>query len=161
MSDPTIAIGQINLCISDLKTWMIKYKPKINDSKVEFIVLTSSFLNQQFNDLLIRAGKNQIDPSTAARNIGVMFDSHLISHTNYICKSAHFHLTNIHSVRNMLADDTSRSSCEAMLYKVTLSAFCGGFVTCASLISSLKLGYIDYDTRFFKYHILLNNQLRI
>ena len=50
LSDPTIAIDKINLCISDLRTWMIKHKLKINDSKTEFMVLTSSFLKQQFND---------------------------------------------------------------------------------------------------------------
>ena len=45
------------------------------------------------------------------------------------------------------------------VYKVALLAFCGGFVARASLISFLKLGYVDYDARFFKYHKLLNNEL--
>ena len=40
LSDPTIALDKINLCISDLRTWMIKHKLKINDSKTEFMVLT-------------------------------------------------------------------------------------------------------------------------
>ena len=39
LSDPTIALDKINLCISDLRTWMIKHKLKINDSKTEFMVL--------------------------------------------------------------------------------------------------------------------------
>ena len=30
---PTIALDKINLCILDLRTWMIKHKLKINDSK--------------------------------------------------------------------------------------------------------------------------------
>ena len=50
LSDPTIAIDKINLCISDLRTWMIKHNLKINDSKTEFMVLKSSFLKQQIND---------------------------------------------------------------------------------------------------------------
>ena len=51
---PAIALDKINLCILDLSTWMIKHKLKINDSKTEFMVLiTSSFLTQQFNDLQI------------------------------------------------------------------------------------------------------------
>ena len=44
LSDLTIALDKINLCISDLRNWMIKLKLKINDSKTEFMVLTSSFL---------------------------------------------------------------------------------------------------------------------
>ena len=43
LSDPSIALEKINLCISDIRTWMIKNKLKINDSKTEFLVLSSSF----------------------------------------------------------------------------------------------------------------------
>ena len=43
LSDPSIALENINLCISDIRTWMITNKLKINDSKTEFLVLTSSF----------------------------------------------------------------------------------------------------------------------
>ena len=35
LSDPTFALDNINLCISDLRTWMIKHNLKINDSKTE------------------------------------------------------------------------------------------------------------------------------
>ena len=48
LSDPSIALEKINLCISDIKTWMIKNKLKINDSETEFLVLSSSFFKQQF-----------------------------------------------------------------------------------------------------------------
>ena len=68
LSDPTIALDKINLCISDLRTWMIKHKLKINDSKTEFMVLTSSFLKQQFNDLQIKVGNSQIKPLTVGGN---------------------------------------------------------------------------------------------
>ena len=53
LSDPSIALEKNNLCISDIRTWMIKNKLKINDSKTKFLVLTSSFYMQQFNDLQI------------------------------------------------------------------------------------------------------------
>ena len=107
LSDPTIALDKINLCISDLRTWMIKHKLKINDSKTEFMVLTSSFLKQQFNDLQIKVGNIQIKPSTTARNLGVTFDSNLNleSHINSVCRSAYFHLRNIRSVKKMLTYD--------------------------------------------------------
>ena len=75
------------------------------------MILTSSFVNLQFSDLQIRVhvGNNQIDPSTTARNIGVIFDSqlNLESHINSVCRSAYFHLRNIRSVRSMLTDDAS------------------------------------------------------
>ena len=41
LSDPSVAIVKLNLCISDIRTWVIINKLKINDSKTEFLVLTS------------------------------------------------------------------------------------------------------------------------
>ena len=75
LSDSSIAIHKINLCISDLITWIIKQKLKNNDSKTEFMVLTSIFLKQQHNNWHIKVDR-QTDPSTTARNIGVIIDSH-------------------------------------------------------------------------------------
>ena len=60
LSDPSTALEKINLCISDIRTWMIKNKVKINDSKTEFVVFTSSFFKQQFKDLQINVGNTQI-----------------------------------------------------------------------------------------------------
>ena len=48
---------------------MITNKLKINDSKTEFLVLTSSFSNQQFNNLQINVGNTQINPTASARNL--------------------------------------------------------------------------------------------
>ena len=106
-SDPSIALEKINLCISVIGTWMIKNKLKIIDSKTEVLVLTSSFFKQQFNDLQINVGSTEINPSLSARNLGVIFDSHLNleSHINTVCRSAYFYLRNIRSVRNMLTDN--------------------------------------------------------
>ena len=48
----------------------------LSDSKTEFLVLTSSFIKQHFNDLNINAGNSKIVPSLSARNLGVIFDNH-------------------------------------------------------------------------------------
>ena len=107
LSDPSIALEKINLCISDIRTWMIKSKLKINDSKTELLVLTSPFFKQQFNDLQINVGNTEINPSLSACNLGVIFDSHLNleSHINFVCRSTYFHLRNIRSIGNMLTDN--------------------------------------------------------
>ena len=71
---------------------MIKNMLKINDSKTEFLVLTSSFFKQQFNELQINVGNTQIKPTASERNLGVIFDSHLNleSHIYNVCRSAYF-----------------------------------------------------------------------
>ena len=117
LSDPSIALEKINLCISDIRTWMIKNKLKINDSKTEFLVLSSSFFKQQFNDSQINVGNTEINPSLSARNLGVIFDSHLNleSHINSVCRSAYFHLRNIRSIRNMLTDNACSQLIHALV----------------------------------------------
>ena len=77
LSDPSIAIDKVNKCISNIRTWMIKNILKINYSKTEFLVLTSSFLMQHFNDLNNSVGNSRIAPSISARNFGVIFDNHM------------------------------------------------------------------------------------
>ena len=69
---------------------------------------------QQFKDLQINVGNTHIRPTASARNLGVIFDSHLNleSHINNVCRSAYFHLRNIGSVRNMLSDD----ACSQLIY---------------------------------------------
>ena len=37
-ADPLESLTKLNMCISDIRVWMIKNKLKINDSKTEFII---------------------------------------------------------------------------------------------------------------------------
>ena len=43
LSDPSVAIVKMNKCLSDIRTWMIQNKLKINDSKTEFLFFTPHF----------------------------------------------------------------------------------------------------------------------
>ena len=47
LSNPNVALDPMNLCISDLRIWIIRNKLKINDSKTEFLIITSSFLKRK------------------------------------------------------------------------------------------------------------------
>ena len=128
---------------------MIQNKLKMNDSKTEFLVLTSSFLKQHFNDLNISVGNSRIASSISARNLGVIFDNHmsLDKQINSIYKSAFFHLRNIGSITNMFTDDA-----------------------CSQLIHSLVTVRIDYcnsllygmpDCTLFRLQKVLNTAARI
>ena len=113
----------MHLCISDLQIWMIRNKLKINDSKTEFLIITSSFLKQSFNDLNIMVGDSNIFSSNSARNLRVIFDKciKLDCHISSVCKSTYFHLSNIGGIRNILSNDA-----------------------CAQLIHSLVTVRLDY-----------------
>ena len=46
--DPLASLTKLNMCVSDIRVWMIKNKLKINDSKTEFIIFRSPLLKQNF-----------------------------------------------------------------------------------------------------------------
>ena len=52
--DPLESLTKLNMCISDIRVWMIKNKLKINDSKTEFIISRSPRLKQNLSDLSVR-----------------------------------------------------------------------------------------------------------
>ena len=56
LSNPNAALDRMNWCISDLRIWMIRNKLNINNSKTEFLIITSLFLKQSFNDFNIMVG---------------------------------------------------------------------------------------------------------
>ena len=122
LSNPNVALDRVNLCISDLRIWMIRYKLKINDSITEF-------LKQSYDDLNIMVGDNNIVSSNSARNLGVIFDKciKLDYHISSVCKSTYFHLRNIGGIRSILCNDACaqlihslvtvrQDYCNSMLY---------------------------------------------
>ena len=89
LSNPNVALDRMNLCISDLRILMIRNKLKINDSKTEFLIISSSFLKQSFDNLNIMVGDSNIVSSNSARNLGGIFDKYikLDYHISSVCKS--------------------------------------------------------------------------
>ena len=82
LSNPDVALDRMNLCISDLRIWMIRNKLKINDSKTEFLIITSSFLKQSFDELKIMVGDSIIVSSNNAHNLGMSSKVSRIELTN-------------------------------------------------------------------------------
>ena len=123
LSNPNVALDRMNLCISDVRIWMIKIKLITNDSKTEFLIITSSFLKKSFDDLHIMVGDSNIVSSNSARNLRVIFDKcmKLDYHISSVCKSTYFHLRNIGSICSILSNDA-----------------------CAQFIHSLVIVRLDY-----------------
>ena len=107
LSNPNVALDRMNLCISDLRIWKIRNKLKINDLKTEFLIITSSFLKQSFDDLNNMVGDSNIVTSNSARNLGVIFDKcmKLDYHINSVCESTYVYLRNIGVIRSIISND--------------------------------------------------------
>ena len=110
---------------------MIKNKLIINDSKTEFIRLRSPILKQNLSDLSVSIGDMHVSLSSKVRDLGDVFDQYLTFHDHIsgVCKSTHFHLRSIGTIRNLLTFDataqlshtliTSRLDlCNSILYNI-------------------------------------------
>ena len=103
INSPTEALNMIQSCISDIRTWMIRNKLKINDNKTEFLIITSP-RSKFLDDITLRIGTENIKPSKVCKSLGVMFDQHvhMEAFIRNTCRAALFHLRSISSVRDHL-----------------------------------------------------------
>ena len=106
LKTPHEAVDTISECISDLRTWMINHKLKINNSKTEFLIIRSQFSKVTLPKLTVTVGDTEISYSDEARNLGVNFDSfmNLEPHIPQVCRVAYMHLRNVRKIRNTLTD---------------------------------------------------------
>ena len=115
--DPSQPLNKINVCISDIRRWMILNKLKINDAKAEFIVFESIMLKHDLSDLSVNVGGDLIKPSVKVRDLGVILDQTLSfdAHISAICQSVHFHIRNIGRIRNLLSFDACATLVHALI----------------------------------------------
>ena len=66
---PQTAMDAIVNCASDIRTWMIENKLKINDDKTEFLIITSPCVKTP-TGIELSIGQTTIKPTTSCRNLG-------------------------------------------------------------------------------------------
>ena len=100
------SISQLQSCISDIRKWMKANKLKLNDSKTEFMVLSSPYRRSHATlaDSKITIGDNTIDSSGSARNLGVVFDSSMtmLNHITKVTQLSFMQLKSIRAIKNSL-----------------------------------------------------------
>lgn len=123
-------INLISNCISDIRSWMIRNKLKINDDKTEFLIISSSH-SKLLHDGKIEIGNSEIMPSKSCKSLGVMLDKHMAMDCQIqnVCRSTLFHIRNISAIRRLIPQSaaaalvhslvTSRLDyCNSLLYGV-------------------------------------------
>ena len=95
--------------LSDLRTWLVSHKLKINDSKTEFLITSSQFFKVEMPNLTITVGDTGISSSDKARNFNSTFESfmNLEPHITQVCRVAYMHLSKVTEIRNMLTDEAA------------------------------------------------------
>ena len=140
LDTPDEVLSTISACISDIRTWMIRNKLKINDDKTEFLLITSS--RAKFTENIdLSTGKENISSSNSCKSLGVMLDSHFSTDTqiNSLCKATYFHLRNISAIHNHL----SSAATEQLIH----SFFSSRLDYCNSLLYGVPKYKIKYLQR--------------
>ena len=103
------AIHKLEICINEIRIWMVKQKLKLNDDKTEFIVISSPHNRKELNAIKIKIGDETICASHSARNLGVIMDCvfNMEAHITTVCQTSYFHLRNIGAIRRYLTNETA------------------------------------------------------
>ena len=95
------AKSTIKICVQEINNWMILDGLKLNEKKTELLLLCSRYQPSPSSEF-VRVRGETIQPSSSVRNL----------HIKKICKTCHFHLTNISKIRTYL----DRESTEAIIH---------------------------------------------
>ena len=74
-TNQTDAVIAMERCISDIRTWMLTDKLKLNDDKTEFMLIGTKQQLSKVNIDCLTVGSIDVAPVTVARNLGTWFDS--------------------------------------------------------------------------------------
>ena len=116
-NDADYALNKLESCVSEIREWMTDNFLKLNDDKIEFIVLGSKCLRDKVNIPYFRNGNSSIVPASKIRNLGAYFDSDMTTnhHISEICKSSSFHLRNMGLIRKYLTNDATEQLLHAFV----------------------------------------------
>ena len=76
-TNQTDAVIAMERCISDIRTWMLTDKLKLNDDKTEFMLIGTKQQLSKVNIDCLTVGSIDVVPVTVARNLGTWFNSNL------------------------------------------------------------------------------------
>ena len=112
--------------INNIESWMYDNKLKLNPSKTEFLVITSSKNQHKIAIESLDLCEARIPVSDSARNLGVIMDSTLSldSHINKVCQTCYFYLSWIKKIRHCLTYEAAKSIVHCLV--ITRLDYCNG-----------------------------------
>ncbi len=128
-----IPTGSLSSWAENADTWYIRNRVKLNPPKSTIIVTNTKRRVTKQSAVLpappsFSIGGTSVEPSTEARNLGVIIDNQLTlaSHIRQVCKTSFYHIWRIGRIRHLI--DTATTKC---------------------LISAFVLSRIDYANSLY------------
>ena len=126
--------ARLELCLSDISSWMSKNLLKLNQDKTELIIFTQKHNAKNVPNLQLTVGNNVINSVACVKNLGVYLDKHLTmeKQVSSLVKSCHYNICNIGRIRRFITTDACKTLvnslvttrldyCNCLLYGVNKS----------------------------------------
>ncbi len=99
-----VVLNKIQRCKIEVKQWIVLNMLKLNDDKIEFIVIGTRQQRSKIDILYININGINIAPTSTVHNLGVMFarEMSMKAHVSSINRSAYPQLKNLRAIKPFL-----------------------------------------------------------
>ncbi len=114
----TDATAQLESCIAEIRAWMLLNKLKLNGDKTEYLQFhPDRTAKNTTTDTPIHIGPDCVNPSSEAKNLGVIFDPSLSlsAHITSTCKTAFYSLYRLSRIEKFLTPLALKTAVHALI----------------------------------------------
>ena len=111
-------LEKLQHCLMGVSAWMTGSKLKLNPSKTEFLLIGTKLQREKFlNNFPCLLLGQDTNPSTSAKNLGVLFDSSLNfrKHISQTCRTCFYHIRDLRRIRKSLSLDLAKQMAVALV----------------------------------------------
>ena len=123
-------LEKLQHCLMGGSAWMTGSKLKLNPSKIEFLLIGTKLQREIFlNSFPCLLLGQETNPSTSAKNLGVLFDSSLNfrKHISQTCRACFYHIRDLCRIRKNLSLDLAKQIAVALVSSKI--DYCNSFFT--------------------------------
>ncbi len=112
------AISQMENCLADVKSWMLSFKLKMNDSKTEFLVIGSRQQLDKINCDIIKVGDAIVTAVDSVRDLGAYLGKNMSmeTHIETKCRTAFKQLYNLRRIRKFLTREATETLVHSFIF---------------------------------------------
>jgi hypothetical protein len=113
-------ITELEQALDGVIRWMGSNRLKINTSKTEILLITSTYFQKSLTTSHVRVGEDNIAMNTKTKLLGSWLDNKMAmtSEVNNKCKVCSFHLNNLRKIRPYLSEKVCHQLVQAMVISI-------------------------------------------
>ena len=115
--DEQLSLKELKSCIQDVQIWMRTNLLRLNDDKMEFLIIGTPQQLAKVMTTSIKIGTDQIQCSESAHNLGYFYDSTMKSctHINKLSSMLYITIKRISRIRHTIDYDTTETLVQALV----------------------------------------------